>query len=161
MKEKLSDSWQTPQWLFDELNDEFNFDIDLCASVDNRKCTWFCADYLKDRLVRKLSQFNDNLKEYIGNTACFMNPPYSNPKPFIEKAWEDSKWCKIACLIKCDPSTQWWAVFWDYKTNKPKPGCEVRFFPKRIRFTPPKGWDGMAGSPAFPSALIIMDRRMV
>lgn len=92
-----------------------------------------------------------------------MNPPYSNPKPFIEKAWEDSKYCKIVCLVKCDPSTKWWATFWEYgvecpciqfgveandpdiclgcnnkgRYNGPKPGCEVRFFPKRIQFDPP------------------------
>ena len=108
----------------------------------------------------------------------FCNPPYSNPKPFIEKAWEDSKHCKIVCLVKCDPSTKWWSTFWDYgKTmchncligtgyiekldmsipstvrccdvcgknkgtckvyNGPKPGCTVRFFPKRIKFDPPQ-----------------------
>ena len=85
-----------------------------------------------------------------------MNPPYSNPKPFIEKAWKDSKHCKIVCLVKCDPSTKWWATFWNYEnklyptygmTNGaycaikeeigPKPGCEVRFFSKRIQFDPP------------------------
>ncbi len=38
MTEKLSDQWQTPQWLFDELNQEFNFDIDLCANSENSKC---------------------------------------------------------------------------------------------------------------------------
>ncbi|HXS60809.1 MAG TPA: DNA N-6-adenine-methyltransferase [Candidatus Sulfopaludibacter sp.] len=35
---KLSDEWRTPQWLFDELNKEFNFDIDLCATKENSKC---------------------------------------------------------------------------------------------------------------------------
>lgn len=49
--------------------------------------------------------------------SAFMNPPYSNPKPFIEKAWEDSKYCKIVCLVKCDPSTKWWATFWEYNRN--------------------------------------------
>ncbi len=104
-----------------------------------------------------------------------------NPQPFIQKAWEDSRHCKMVCLVKCDPSTRWWATFWDYgsncscvgiprfltcnKCNKdnifrgPKPGCEVRFFPKRIKFDPPKGFEGKVSSPSFPSALVIMDRR--
>ncbi len=76
-------------------------------------------------------------------TSGFMNPPYSCPKPFIEKAWDDSRYCRIVCLVKCDPSTKWWGTFWDYGLglkhyNGAKQGCQVRFFPKRIKFDPPK-----------------------
>lgn len=172
---KLSDNWQTPQDLFDVLDkggeymgmkfEGFNFGIDLCAIQTNSKCKEWCIDYLKDRArLGDLSEaFERNLIK-----AAFMNPPYSNPKPFIEKAWEDSKHCKIVCLVKCDPSTQWWATFWDYDVeryrcavcqkqgdvvcrcsfeefrlesymyNGPKLGCSVRFFPKRIKFDPPQ-----------------------
>lgn len=199
---KLSDEWCTPDWLFDELNQEFNFDIDLCGTDENSKCNFYGKDYLNDvyassviknEVTSSLPLINPKI-----NTA-FMNPPYSNPKPFIEKAWEDSKYCKIACLVKCDPSTRWWATFWNYKQsmycplcfNKPirtvdnlvekytccnqemrhfnlvsikpgpKPGCEVRFFPKRIKFDPPKGWGGKATSSSFPCALLMFDRRSI
>ena len=30
--------WSTPQWLFDELDNEFHFTLDPCASPDNAKC---------------------------------------------------------------------------------------------------------------------------
>lgn len=30
--------WETPQTLFDELNEEFNFTLDAAASDDNHKC---------------------------------------------------------------------------------------------------------------------------
>jgi len=189
MGDKLSDQWQTPARLFEKLTEEFNFDIDLCATKENSKCFWYCSDYLTDCIDYKgreqwlgeLSLFPIN--EFKGfllakKRTAFMNPPYSNPKPFIEKAWEDSKHCKIICLIKCDPSTRWWATFWEYESNNfkckdcgnfvergqgknlncstyprcnkcgkswvyrtkkgPKPGCEVRFFPKRIQFGPPQ-----------------------
>lgn len=33
-----SDMWETPQNLFDELNSEFNFDLDPCATPENAKC---------------------------------------------------------------------------------------------------------------------------
>lgn len=33
-----SDEWETPQSLFDELNTEFNFNLDVCATSDNHKC---------------------------------------------------------------------------------------------------------------------------
>ena len=36
-----SDDWETPQDIFDKLNDEFNFNLDPCASVDNHKCERF------------------------------------------------------------------------------------------------------------------------
>lgn len=33
-----SDIWETPQEVFDELDKEFNFTLDPCASHDNAKC---------------------------------------------------------------------------------------------------------------------------
>lgn len=33
-----SDEWETPQDLFEELDKEFNFDLDVCATSDNHKC---------------------------------------------------------------------------------------------------------------------------
>lgn len=33
-----TDQWSTPQWLFDELNSEFHFDLDVCADESNHKC---------------------------------------------------------------------------------------------------------------------------
>lgn len=33
-----TDVWATPQDLFDELNREFNFNLDPCALPDNAKC---------------------------------------------------------------------------------------------------------------------------
>lgn len=33
-----SDDWETPQWLFDELNREFHFTLDPCADKHNHKC---------------------------------------------------------------------------------------------------------------------------
>lgn len=36
-----SDEWETPQELFDELDAEFHFDLDPCATVENAKCKTF------------------------------------------------------------------------------------------------------------------------
>lgn len=33
-----SDEWYTPQELFDELNNEFDFNLDPCSTDDNHKC---------------------------------------------------------------------------------------------------------------------------
>lgn len=32
-----SDEWATPQKIFDELNNEFGFNLDVCATDDNHK----------------------------------------------------------------------------------------------------------------------------
>lgn len=169
-KEKLSDLWETPLWLFDILNKEFRFNLDLCATEDNAKCSEYFNDifqpiYLTNRLLQ----------------AGFMNPPYSNILPFAKKAWELSESMAVVCLLKVDPSTKWWAVFWDYNTHQPKAGCNVRFLNKRVKFDPPPKetledylengsdkdkklarnlLDGKITTPAFPSAIVIMDRRV-
>lgn len=33
-----SDLWETPQILFDQLNNEFHFNLDVCALPENAKC---------------------------------------------------------------------------------------------------------------------------
>lgn len=38
MFSSLTDDWATPQAFFDELNKEFNFTLDPCASDTNHKC---------------------------------------------------------------------------------------------------------------------------
>jgi len=36
-----TDLWSTPQYFFDKLNEEFNFDLDVCAIKENAKCKRF------------------------------------------------------------------------------------------------------------------------
>lgn len=36
-----SDEWSTPQDFFDDINKEFNFNLDVCANDDNHKCDKF------------------------------------------------------------------------------------------------------------------------
>ena len=73
-----TDEWETPQWLFDKLNAQFNFKFDVCANQNNAKCkTYF------DKETDGLSQ------EWTG--ACWMNPPYGRQiGKWIKKAYESS-----------------------------------------------------------------------
>lgn len=32
------DEWYTPEWIFKELDSEFNFDLDPCATKESAKC---------------------------------------------------------------------------------------------------------------------------
>ena len=36
-----SDEWSTPQYLFDQLKNEFDFDLDPCSTKENHKCNMF------------------------------------------------------------------------------------------------------------------------
>lgn len=138
-----SDLWETPTDLFNTLNKEFRFEYDICADSNNYKCENYGTDYMNDVDIKNYS-------------SAFINPPYSNPLPFVKKAYEDSIYCKIVLLIKCDPSTRCWGVFWDYDLHKPKPGVEIRFLPKRLKFER----DGVPSknSANFPSVIVIFSR---
>lgn len=43
------DDWETPQWLFDDLDSEFHFTLDPCADESNHKCDKYFTDCVKER----------------------------------------------------------------------------------------------------------------
>lgn len=141
--DKIRDCWCTPLSLFNELNKEFNFTVDACATLDNSLCPKY---------------YNDCLIETWKNETVFLNPPYSNPRRFVEKAFYESKECLVVALLKCDTSTKLWGVIYDYEKQEYREGIKVRFFPKRVRFSPPK--NVKESSPNFSSCVIIMDRKL-
>ena len=57
-----TDLWATPQDFFDKLNEEFNFELDVCANDENAKC------------ARYFTETEDGLKQNW-NGVCWMNPP--------------------------------------------------------------------------------------
>lgn len=59
MFSSASDDWATPQELFNQLNSEFAFTLDPCASADNAKCAQY---YTKEQ---------DGLKQNWGGKECF------------------------------------------------------------------------------------------
>jgi len=163
-EEKESDLWETPESLFHELDLEFGFEIDLCASYHNSKCDIFSDDLFSCNLWIKRDYYGEfsGLSgdwQWSDYRAAFMNPPYSNPLPFVQEAYYLSESIPVVCLIKCDTSTKTWAVFWDYINNKPKPGIEVRFLPKRLKFE--RNGVPSKNCANFPSVIVVMDRRNV
>lgn len=70
-----TDEWATPQAFFDELNKEFNFELDVCATKENAKC----AKYFTKK--------QDGLAQNWDNLRVWMNPPYGR---------EIGKWVKKA-----------------------------------------------------------------
>ena len=110
---KHSDNWETPKELYDELNEEFNFDFDPCP---------ICFDEItpdKDGLLIAWGERN------------FVNPPYSRDlkEGFVKKAIIESKKGKLCvCLLPVSTST---ALFHDHILPNAK---EIRFVRRRIIF---------------------------
>jgi len=127
--------WATPNSLFDELNEEFGFDLDVCATPENRKCErYFCKE--QDGLAQEW------------NGVCWMNPPYGRAiGKWVKKASEATRngADKVVCLLPARTDTAW---FHDYIYNK----AEVRFLRGRVKFG-----DGKNGAP-FPSMIVVFKK---
>ena len=76
MNVKGNDNFRTPDKLFNQLNDIFNFTQDAACTTENCKCLHgFCYDLGLDALQQSWA-----------NERVFCNPPFSKKKEFIEKA---------------------------------------------------------------------------
>ena len=128
-----TNEWSTPQDFFDELNKEFNFTLDPCATRENAKCTkYFTVE-------------DDGLKQDWSNDVVFMNPPYGREiKYWVQKAFEESlKGATVVCLIPARTDTTYWHNYIFGKAD------DIRFIKGRLKF-------GGSKNPApFPSAIII------
>jgi phage N-6-adenine-methyltransferase len=122
--------WSTPWTLFNELDAEFNFNLDVCATEDNAKCQWF------------YSPEDDGLRQEWHGT-CWMNPPYGRTiGEWVAKAHESAKSddTLVVCLLPVRTDTRWWH---DHVTD-----AEIRFLKGRVRFND-------AGPAPFPSCVVI------
>jgi phage N-6-adenine-methyltransferase len=138
-----TDDWFTPQPFFDQLDAEFGFTLDPCASRENAKC------------LKYFTVEDNGLNQDWSNHIVYMNPPYGRSiGDWIDKAIASAEsGSTVVCLIPAKTETRWWAKFWDYETHQPKEGCQVRFVFKRIQF-------GNSGINApFPCAVVIFRPR--
>lgn len=79
MNVKGNDNFQTPDHLFKQLNDIFNFTVDAACTTKDCKCV---NGFYYDRGI-------DALKVSWGNERVFCNPPFSQKAAFIEKAYNE------------------------------------------------------------------------
>ena len=73
--------WATPQELFDELDAEFHFTLDPCATPETAKCAKFYTE--KD---------NGLVQDWTGETV-FCNPPYSDQQ---HESWQSQLFLSVA-----------------------------------------------------------------
>lgn len=133
-----STEWSTPQDFFDQLNAEFGFTLDVCASKENAKCEFF------------YSPANDGLEQFWAQDAkklggaIWMNPPYGRGiGVWVSKASAAAQnGATVVCLLPARTDTRWWH---DYIQDK----AEVRFVRGRLKF------GGAKNSAPFPSVVVI------
>lgn len=130
-----TDEWETPQDLFDRLNEEFHFDLDPCATKENAKCKNFFT-----------KEDNGLNKEWFGNV--FINPPFKQVAEWVEKAYDQKKnntqIKTIVMLIASRTDTRW---FHNYIYNQ----AEVRFVKGRVKYK----LNGKESVAPFPSMIVI------
>lgn len=100
-------SWATPKWVFSALKKRFDFILDAAASDQNHKCDLFLT---KEEDALKLNWRNFTGAKKTNNEAVWINPPYDNIKPWIEKAIQESV-CNhytVVMFIPATPDVGWW-----------------------------------------------------
>jgi phage N-6-adenine-methyltransferase len=120
--ESARQDWPTPQDLFDRLMEEFQFEIDIAAALENTKCKLFW------------SKEQDALRQ-DWKLRGWLNPPYGDGKgnrlqDWVRKAWEDARKYSgslTVMLIPARTNTKW---FHKYCMT----AAEVRFIEGRPKF---------------------------
>ena len=133
MVSSKSNEWETPQDLFDKLNNEFSFEIDVSANSLNAKCPKYFT--IKE---------NGLLQNWAPHT-CWMNPPYGGQAgKWIEKAYLESLiGATMVCLIVVGTDRSYWH---DYIFPHAK---QIRFLRGGLKFGKAKG------KAPFASAIVI------
>lgn len=128
-----SEMWETPQDFFDKLNEEFHFDLDVCALHENEKCENYYTPEM-DRL------------SLPWEGVCWCNPPYGREiGSWVRRAWLlSSAENTVVMLLPARTDTRW---FHDYIYQKSR--VEVRFIKGRLKF------GGSKNSAPFPSMVVI------
>ena len=127
-----SDEWSTPWEIFNELDQEFGFDLDPCATAENHKCANY---YTKE---------DDGIVKNWGGCRVFCNPPYSQIGKWVEKAYREGTkdGTIVVLLIPARTDTRY---FHDFILHR----SEVRFIRGRLKFGDQKN------SAPFPSMVVI------
>lgn len=128
----------TPQVLFDNINNEFNFTLDVAASQNNYKCSKFFTE-------------NENgLNQSWEGETTWCNPPYGREtKKWLEKGYSESRKDNLdkVFLVASRTDTKWFF-------NAAMKAASIYFIKGRLKF------EGTDSSAPFPSAIIVFNRCM-
>lgn len=137
---KARQDWETPQGLFDIINEvwEYHFTFDAAASEENFKCLRWSGDSLN------IPWGEEGSKERV-----WVNPPYDLAKEFIAKAWEEVDEGRVELVMLLLPARTDTRMWHDIIAERAE---EIIFLKGRLKF------GGSTNSAPFPSALVVFRR---
>lgn len=125
-----SSMWETPQEFFKSVQEEFNLNLDVCATRENAK------------LPKYYDAKANGLKSTWGGYRVYCNPPYGREiSKWVKRAYESDAEI-VVMLLPARTDTRW---FHEYIYGK----AEIRFIRGRLHFSNSKN------SAPFPSMLVI------
>jgi phage N-6-adenine-methyltransferase len=132
MPASKTDDWATPQYLFDEWNAKYDFELDAAASSENHKCAnWYGLDHPDTDRRDGLAQ------AWTGKT--WVNPPYGKVlNQWVGHAAEQLT--PVVMLLPARTDTRW---FHSYCINR-----RITFIKGRVKF------GGNANAAPFPSMIV-------
>lgn len=123
--------WETPQFLYDELNAIYHFQLDVCANATNHKAR------------RYFSKADDGLAQFWSKSN-WMNPPYGREIYYwVKKAFDNPL---TVCLLPARTDTKWFHEFIYHN-----PAAQIRFLKGRLKF------GGATTSAPFPSMIVVFN----
>jgi phage N-6-adenine-methyltransferase len=144
---------------FNPLHERFRFTIDAAATAENA------------RLPRYWTKEDDALSQSWAGERVWCNPPYSNIREWVVKAWDawegayDTEYPQlIVMLLPANRTEQvWWQRYVephrDGRGWPPGSPLRVEFLPGRMRFERPDAVIGPKGDrPPFGCCLLIWGR---
>lgn len=138
------DDWETPNFIFDKLDEQYGFIFDCCATKENSKCAMYSPNF-------------KNVEKGL-DYVFWMNPPFSLAREMFGYYFE--RVSKGVCIYRCDNmETRVWQDIilknadWvfipkgriSYSYNPDLRGGKGSRFPSAfigIGLPPPEGWEG-------------------
>lgn len=130
--DSIKQDWNTPDNLFNKIDQDFHFEIDLAADKENSKC-----DKFFDKEIDGLKQKWDGI--------CWLNPPYgdktSKMVDWIKKAYNESQLnnnLTVVMLIPARTNTKWFHQYCmkaseiKFICGRPKFGNSVHGLPQPL-----------------------------
>ena len=127
-----TDEWETPRELYDMLDSEFHFTVDVASSDENAKC------------LKHYTKTDNGLVQNWAGETVWCNPPYGRQiGDWCKKCFEFSEDGGTAVmLLPARTDTKW---FHEYVYGK----AEIHFIRGRIKF------GGSRWNAPFPSMVVI------
>jgi len=139
------DDRKTPADLFAAIASDWGpFTLDAAASAENAQC------------ARYVDRETDGLAQSWVGERVWVNPPYSDLRPWLEKAWAETGADVVAMLLPANRTEQrWWQDLVEPYRDRAGSPLRTRFYPGRPRFSLPGQRSVLGDRPPFGVVLVV------